>query len=154
MSGSLEYRSSDLPSAAAIAVLYDAARLRRPTGDLDRIARMVQGSNVTLACFESLDDGDERHAGGEARLVGFLRGWTDYAFDGYVCDLAVHPDLQHRGIGKELLRRATSIGAPEVQWVLLASAIAKDYYAHLGWEKLENAWKWPREGFAPPADHS
>lgn len=145
MSGSLEYRSSDLPPAAAIAALYDAAQLRRPTADLDRLARMVRGSNVTLACFERLDDGEER-------LAGFLRGWTDYAFDGYVCDLAVHPDLQHRGIGKELLRRATSIGAPEVQWVLLASAIAKDYYGHLGWEKLENAWKWPREAFAPPAD--
>jgi ribosomal protein S18 acetylase RimI-like enzyme len=145
VSGSLEYRASDLPDAAALAALYDAAKLRRPTGDLDRLERMVQGSNVTLACFERLGDGGER-------LAGFLRGWTDFAYDGYVCDLAVHPDLQHRGIGRELLRRAQSIGAPQVQWILLASAIAKDYYGHLGWEKLDNAWKWPREGYVHPAD--
>jgi GNAT superfamily N-acetyltransferase len=145
VSGSLEYRASDLPGPAAIAALYDAAKLRRPTFDLDRLGRMVKGSNVTLACFERQEDGGER-------LVGFLRGWTDYAYDGYVCDLAVHPDLQHRGIGRELLRRATSLGAPEVQWILLASMIAKDYYGHLGWEKLDNAWKWPREGFEHPAD--
>ncbi len=140
MSGPLEYRSSDLPEAAAIADLYAAAKLRRPNHDVDRIARMVRGSNVTLACFERLDDGGER-------LAGFLRGWTDYAHDGYVCDLAVHPDLQHRGIGKALLQRAMSIGAPEVQWVLLTSAIARDYYAHLGWEKADSAWAWPREAY-------
>lgn len=138
MTGPFEYRSSDLPAAAEIAALYAAAELRLPDFDADRIARAVQGSNVTIACFERLDDGEER-------LVGFLRGWTDFEFDGTVCDLAVHPDLRHRGIGRELMARATSIGAPGVRWVLLASPMAGDFYGRLGWEKLDNAWKWPSD---------
>lgn len=136
MNGALEYRASDLPDPAVIADLYAAAGLRLPDFHPARVGRAVQGSNITLACFERLDDGEER-------LVGFLRGWTDFEYDGYLCDLAVHPELRHRGIGKELLRRATTLGAPEVRWVLLASPEAKDYYAGLGWQALDVAWKWP-----------
>ena len=138
------YFSDTVPSPEAIAELYDAAQLRRPTGDLDRLKRMFQGSNVVLTCWD--DEADT------PRLAGLLRGWTDYAFDGYVCDLAVHPEYQKRGIGEELLKRAQSIGAPEVQWILLASVIAKDYYAHLGWEPVTNGWKWPRTSFEPSVD--
>jgi ribosomal protein S18 acetylase RimI-like enzyme len=134
----LNYRSDETPEASLIAALYDAAGLKRPTKDLDRIQRMYQGSNIVLTCFaEGIGDDS-------VKLVGILRGWTDYAFDGYVCDLAVHSDYQHRGIGKELLERVKSIANPEVQWVLLASPVAKDYYAHLGWQKVENGWKWSR----------
>ena len=136
-----DFRADELPSPEAIAELYDAAHLRRPTSDLDRLKRMFQGSNVVLTCWDDEPDAP--------RLAGLLRGWTDYAFDGYVCDLAVHPEYHKRGIGEELLKRAQSIGAPEVQWILLASVIAKDYYAHLGWEAITNGWKWSRTSFEP-----
>ena len=138
----LFYLSDKVPSPAVIADLYDAARLRRPTADLGRLERMFQGSNIVLTCWDEEAE--------PPRLVGLLRGWTDFAYDGYVCDLAVHPEFQQRGIGAELLRRVQSIGAQEVQWLLLASAIAKDYYAHVGWEAVMNGWKWPRESYAQP----
>lgn len=141
---SLHYLCDEMPPVEAVAGLYDAAGLRRPTFDRDRLRRMLQGSNVLLSCWDE--------SGEAPLLVGFLRGWTDFAYDGYVCDLAVHPDFQKRGIGAELLARVKSIGAPEVQWILLASAIAKDYYAHVGWEAVPNAWKWLREGYVHPAD--
>lgn len=140
----LNYASDTVPSPEAIAALYDAAQLRRPTADLDRLKRMFQGSNIVLTCWDE--------AAEPPRLAGLLRGWTDYAYDGYVCDLAVHPEYQRRGIGEELLRRVKSIGAPEVQWLLLASVIAKGYYAHVGWEAVANAWKWPREPFEQALD--
>jgi len=100
--------------------------------DLERIRRMYEGSNVVVTAWE-----------GE-RLVGILRGWTDGAYDGYVCDLAVHPLFQKHGIGRALLQRAHA-NNPDVQWVLRASVIARDYYAHLGWQQIENGWYWPRE---------
>lgn len=139
----LDYRADQAPTPEEIAELYEAARLPRPTEDLDRLKRMFQGSNIILTCWDEEPE--------PPRLAGLLRGWTDFAYDGYVCDLAVHPDYQKRGIGEELLNRVKSIGAPEVQWLLLASVIAKDYYSHLGWEAVGNGWKWPRESKGPSA---
>lgn len=140
------HRSDVIPDPKAIAELYDAAKLRRPTSDLGRLRRMYQGSNVVLTVWEENDFNNAQ------RLVAVLRGWTDYAYDGYICDLAVHPDHQKRGLGKDLLDRAQSLGRPEVQWVLQASVLAQDYYAHVGWQKIENGWKWPREPYSHPAD--
>lgn len=142
----LIHRSDLVPNPKAIAELYDAAKLRRPTSNLDRLKRMFQGSNVVLSVWEELEQSDGQ------RLVALLRGWTDYAYDGYVCDLAVHPDFQKHGLGKDLLDRAQSLGRPDVQWVLQASVTAEKYYEHIGWQKIENGWKWPRENYVQPAD--
>ena len=53
-------------------------------------------------------------------------------------------------MGRRLLDLAQGLGEG-VQWVLLASPIAKDYYAHVGWEPVENGWKLVREGWTPGA---
>ena len=127
----ITYRFDARLDAATIAALYRAASLRRPVDDLDRIRRMYEGSPLVLSAWD------------DERLVGILRGLTDGAYNGYVCDLAVHPDYQHQGIGRELLDR-TRAAYPEVQWLLRASQIARDYYAHLGWQKIENGWFWLR----------
>ncbi len=130
------YHLDRRPNVEAIRALYAAAPLRRPIHDPERIRRMFEGSNIVISAYE----GD--------RLVGLLRGWTDFAFDGYICDLAVHPAHQKVGVGRGLLDRALALGEG-VQWVLLASPIARDYYAHVGWEKVENGWKVVRDGWNP-----
>ena len=123
----IAYSHADRPDTAEIVALYAAAALRRPIDVPDRIARMYAGSPVVITARD------------EGRLVGILRGWTDGAFDGYVCDLAVHPEYQRAGIGRELLARCEA-RSPEVQWVLRASVIAERYYEHVGWSKIENGW--------------
>ncbi len=129
----IEYRSDRRPDAAVIAALYRGSPLNRPVDDVDRIRRMYEGSNLVFTAW----DGE--------RLVGILRGWTDGAYDGYVCDLAIAPDCQKLGIGRALLEQAIALG-PQVQWVLRASKIAVNYYQHIGWQKIENGWLWPRQG--------
>ncbi len=136
MSPAPTYHLDRRPDVEAIRALYAAAPLRRPIHDPERIRRMFEGSNIVISAYE----GD--------RLVGLLRGWTDFAFDGYICDLAVHPAHQKAGVGRGLLDRALALGEG-VQWVLLASPIARDYYAHVGWEKVENGWKVIRDGWNP-----
>lgn len=126
------YRDDVRPPAAQIAALYAAAPLIRPVTDLARIARMYAGSTLVMTAWLG------------PQLVGIVRGWTDGAYDGYICDLAVHPDVQSRGVGRELLRRATA-GDGNIQWVLRASKIAADYYRHLGWQQIENGWFCPRD---------
>jgi GNAT superfamily N-acetyltransferase len=138
MSEELTFRQDRRPEVEAIRALYAASPLRRPIHDPERIRRMFEASNVVISAYV----GD--------RLVGLLRGWTDFAYDGYICDLAIHPAFQKTGVGRDLLDRALAIGEG-VQWVLLASPIARDYYAHVGWEKVENGWKLPRKGWNPPS---
>ncbi|HET8902065.1 MAG TPA: GNAT family N-acetyltransferase [Holophagaceae bacterium] len=134
---SLTYHHDRRPDIDAIRALYAASPLRRPIGEPERIAKMFEHANVVISAY----DGE--------RLVGLLRGWTDFAFDGYVCDLAVHPGYQKRNIGKRLLDEAAALG-PDIHWILLASPIAKDYYGHLGWQLIPNAWELPRPSGAMP----
>ena len=130
--GKISYRNNIRPDIKLIAELYKKAQLNRPVENLDRLQTMYDNSNIVLSAWD--DD----------ILAGILRGWTDEAFHGYVCDLAVHPDYQQCGIGKELLDQAKSINF-KVELVLRASAIARDYYQHIGWKKIENGWFSSRE---------
>src|SRR6266404_4100044 len=127
----ISYRSDARPEPVAIAALYRSAPLYRPVDDVERIGRMYDGANVVLTAWD--DD----------QLVGILRGWTDGTYDGYVCDLAVLPEYQKLGVGRGLLEQACAIH-PQIQWVLRASKLAAEYYQHLGWQKIENGWFWPR----------
>jgi ribosomal protein S18 acetylase RimI-like enzyme len=131
LAATVRYRTDVRPAARMIAALYREAQLRRPVDDVDRIARMYEGSTLVITAWK----GDT--------LVGILRGWTDGAYDGYVCDLAVAPRLQRVGIGRALLEQAHDL-YPDVQFVLRASIIAADYYRHLGWKPIENGWFFPR----------
>jgi GNAT superfamily N-acetyltransferase len=136
MNGDLSFHLDRRPDVEAIRALYAASPLRRPIHDPERIRRMFEGSNVVISAYA-----------GE-RLVGLLRGWTDFVFDGYLCDLAIHPEFQKAGVGRRLLDLVQGLGEG-VQWILLASPLARDYYAHVGWERVENGWKLPRNGWNP-----
>ncbi|MGH9489576.1 MAG: GNAT family N-acetyltransferase [Terriglobales bacterium] len=125
------YRSGLRPAPEEVIPLYESAPLRRPCDNPARLAKMFAGANLIWTAW----DGD--------RLVGVLRGWTDGAYHGYICDLAVDAGYQKLGVGRELLRRATE-GQPEVEFILRAAVTAREYYAHLGWQKIENGWCQPR----------
>lgn len=131
MSEPVTYHHDRRPDVEAVRALYAAAPLRRPIDDPDRIRRMFEGSNVVLTAYAG------------TRLVGVLRGWTDFVFDGYVCDLAVLPAYQRQGVGRRLLDQAKGLGEG-IGWILMASPRAADYYAHLGWAPVDNGWKLPR----------
>ncbi len=133
----IEYRNDRRPSIEEIVRLYESAGLfDAPVQDEDRMRRMFEGSSVVWTAWETV--------AGDVRLVGILRGWTDGAYDGYVGDLAVDASRQKQGIGRELLARVIAHHGGNVQWVLRASPIAAKYYQHLGWQRIENGWSWPR----------
>lgn len=123
----MDLRLHHRPELPAIQALYAVSPLRRPVLDVPRLTQMFDAANVIHSAWE----GD--------RLVGLLRGWTDGAFDGYLCDLAVHPEFQKAGVGKALMEPLFT-EFPQVRWVLLASPLAEGYYGHVGWKPLENAW--------------
>ena len=129
----LEYSFERTVTAEPLARLYDRAGLRRPTGDLPRMQRMIDHSSLILSAW----DGE--------RLVGVARALSDDGFVCYLSDLAVDPDCQRQGVGRELVRRLRARLGPEVQLLLLAAPSAKDYYGHIGFTHLDNAWALPRE---------
>ena len=130
--GAIDYREGARPEPAVIAALYRAARLARPVDDLGRIARMYDSANLVLTAW----DGE--------RLVGALRAWCDGGFLGYIADLAVDPDYQRHGIGRELLRRAVASNT-DVTFLLHAAPEAVEYYPRVGWQPAPSSWRWPRE---------
>ena len=77
---------------------------RRPVGDPQRIARMLDHANLIV----SARDG--------GCLVGIARSLSDFAFCCYLSDLAVDRAYQGRGIGRRLIEetRTAEIGRAHV----------------------------------------
>lgn len=95
---------------------------RRPVDDIDRITKMAENTNLIMTAR----DGE--------KLVGIARSVSDFVYCTYLSDLAVDVGYQHRGIGKELIRR-TKLATPEATLILLSAPAAKDYYPKIGMDK-------------------
>lgn len=125
----IEYKlNADLDLDQAIE-LYVASTLgeRRPVDDRERMATMFRHGNLVVTAW----DGD--------LLVGVSRSVTDWVWTTYLADLAVRVSHQRQGIGKELMRR-TQAAAPQAKLLLLAAPAAANYYGHVGFTNLNNAW--------------
>ena len=125
----IEYKlTPDLDLDQAIE-LYVASTLgeRRPVDDRERMKTMFQHANLVITAW----DGD--------LLVGVSRSITDFVWTTYLADLAVRLEYQRHGIGKELMRR-TQAAAPQAKLLLLAAPAAANYYGHVGFTNLPNAW--------------
>jgi ribosomal protein S18 acetylase RimI-like enzyme len=117
-------REIDLDQLAA---LFNSVGWERRTVDRDRLAQLVRGSQYGISAW----DGD--------RLVGFARAISDGAFNAYISTVAVLPEYQKRGIGRELMSRLLD-GRDHLQFVLHANESAYPFYLHLdqGFERFEN----------------
>ncbi|MBS0371429.1 MAG: GNAT family N-acetyltransferase [Proteobacteria bacterium] len=124
----IDYRLHTPLAAADIARLFDASGIKRPTGDLSRIARMFANANLVVSAWS-----------GE-QLVGVCRALTDFSYCCYLSDLAVDQAFQHQGIGRELVARVQAAVGDEVSIVLLSAPDALNYYPKLGFEKLDNGF--------------
>lgn len=74
------------------------------------------------------------------KLVGIARALTDFSYCCYLSDLAVDPDYQRLGIGRELIERTRAAIGDESMLLLLASPEAQNYYPHIGFEAVHNGW--------------
>jgi ribosomal protein S18 acetylase RimI-like enzyme len=117
-----------------LTTLFNAVGWERRTIDRERLAQLVRGSLYVISAWE----GD--------RLVGFARAISDGAFNAYMSTVAVLPEYQGRGIGRELVRRLLE-GHDGIQFVLHANDRAHPFYLHLnlGFEPFENVLARPRK---------
>lgn len=102
---------------------------RRPVDDVGRMREMINFASILLCARDG------------TKLVGISRALTDFSYCCYLSDLAVAVDYQRQGIGKELIRLTHEIAGDNTVLILLAAPAARDYYQHIGFEKVDNAWK-------------
>jgi ribosomal protein S18 acetylase RimI-like enzyme len=74
-----------------------------------------------------------------ARLVGAGRALADGVDCSYLCDVAVHPDFQGQGLGKEIIRRLRELSAGHRKIILYASPGKEGFYATLGFRRMRTA---------------
>lgn len=110
--------------------LYIASTLgaRRPVADRATMAAMLQHANLVVTAW----DGD--------LLVGIARTLTDFAYVGYLADLAVRDTHQRHGIGVALIAATRAAMGPRARIVLLAAPAAVEYYPHIGFTQHPSAW--------------
>jgi ribosomal protein S18 acetylase RimI-like enzyme len=130
----IDYQDSHTLDLDQLAVLFNAVGWQKRTTDRDRLAQLVRGSLWVISAW----DGEQ--------LVGFARAISDGAFNAYISTVAVLPDYQRRGIGREIVRRLIE-GHDGIQFVLHANADAYPFYLHLGlgFEPATNMLTRPRK---------
>ncbi len=67
------------------------------------------------------------------KLVGCVRVLSDLHFRSIIYDLAVLPEYQHQGIGRELVRLCRA-DCPDSEW-LVQTDCAQGFYEHIGFRK-------------------
>ncbi len=112
-----------------IITLYRRAPLLRPVDDPELVWQMYENASLVLSAWVN------------GRLVGVARVLSDWVLYSYLCDLAVEPDLQGRGIGRQLINQVLE-RCKGTDLLLRDSDLSSAFYARLGFEKVDNAWIW------------
>lgn len=126
----LDYKINAPITAEQVKELFSESGLNRPQ-ELDRIQKMIDHATVLITAWD------------HDKPVGILRAFTDYTFDCYVNDLAVHKAYQRKGIGQELLHRLRSMLGDETLLFLIAAPDAAEFYRKLGFQnfsRVEDTW--------------
>ena len=72
----------------------------------------------------------------DGRLVGCVRVLSDLHFRSIIYDLAVLPEYQHKGIGKELVQRCIN-ACKDSEW-LVQTDMAKEFYEKIGFKENDD----------------
>ena len=105
--------------------LYRAA----PLGNKNAIDLKTVFTNSRFCCFAL--EGD--------RLVGVGRVLADGVDCAYLCDVAVLPQLQGTGIGKEMVNRLVASAAGHKKIILYAVPGKESFYRGLGFRRMLTA---------------
>ena len=124
----IEYRLNGRVSAEEVADVFERSGINRPTKDIERIQKMLDGANLIVTAW---DDG---------KVVGIARSVTDFCYCCYLSDLAVDSAYQQGGIGRELVNRTQQQLSEQVSLILLSAPGAMSYYPKIGFDKADNAW--------------
>jgi ribosomal protein S18 acetylase RimI-like enzyme len=72
-------------------------------------------------------------------IVGVGRALADGKDCSYICDIAIHPDYQGRGLGKEIVLNLVRLSQGHKKIILYANPGKESFYAKLGFKKMNTA---------------
>lgn len=70
------------------------------------------------------------------KLIGAGRGLADGRDCSYLCDVAVHPEYQGRGLGRAMVARLVELSAGHSKIVLYSARGKEDFYKRIGFRRL------------------
>jgi len=73
------------------------------------------------------------------KLIGVGRALADGADCSYICDVAIHPDYQGRGLGKEIIEQLIEDSKEHKKIILYAVPTKEPFYAKFGFAKMKTA---------------
>jgi ribosomal protein S18 acetylase RimI-like enzyme len=72
-------------------------------------------------------------------LIGVGRTLADGIDCAYICDIAVDPEYQSRGLGKDIVLKLVELSAGHKKIILYANPGKEGFYAKLGFKKMNTA---------------
>ncbi len=73
------------------------------------------------------------------RLIGAGRALADGRDCSYICDVAVHPDYQGMGLGKQIVRKLMDFSTGHKKIILYANPGKEGFYSKLGFRRMNTA---------------
>ena len=109
----------------ALSHLYEIALLG--TKPVDYLKKVMKNSRYKCFVFSG------------TQLIGVGRALADGADCSYLCDIAVHPDFQGKGIGKAIVKKLLSFSEGHRKIILYANPGKESFYAKLGFKPMTTA---------------
>jgi ribosomal protein S18 acetylase RimI-like enzyme len=100
-----------------------------PLGDKDPKDLKTVFSNSRYKCFVY----------DENKLVGVGRALADGVDASYICDIAIHPEYQGKGIGKAIVNKLVEQSRGHNKIILYANIGKESFYAKLGFARMNTA---------------
>ncbi len=100
-----------------------------PLGNKKAADLQVVFTNSMFRCFV--------HDAG--RLIGVGRALADGIDCSYLCDIAVHPDYQGQGLGREIVLRLRDLSKHHRKIILYAAPGKEGFYRKLGFRRMLTA---------------
>ena len=100
-----------------------------PLGDKKPEDLKIAFSNSRYKCFVFDDE----------KLIGVGRALADGVDCSYLCDVAVHPDYQGIGLGKDIITKLKELSAGHKKIILYANPGKEGFYKKLGFMRMSTA---------------
>ena len=100
-----------------------------PLGEKSPSALQVSFTNSMFKCFVYVS----------GRLVAAGRALADGVDCSYICDVAVHPEVQGQGLGRQVVSKLVEFSKGHRKIILYAAVGKEPFYLKLGFKRMATA---------------